>query len=148
MNKVMIVLATATVFAAGVAQAADPEAYVEYRKAAMGAVGGHMVAIATRMKTGVEVPDDTALHATAIAGILESFPAAFPEGTAGVGKTEAKDAIWSNMDDFKAKAMKGAEAATALAAAAESGADMSEIGAKVGDLGKACKGCHEDYKEK
>ncbi|WP_413206343.1 c-type cytochrome [Rhodospirillum sp. A1_3_36] len=148
MNKTMIALATAAVFAAGLAQAADPDAYVDYRKATMGAVGGHMKAMATRMKAGLDVPDDTALHATAIAGILESFPAAFPEGTAGVGKTKAKDAIWANMDDFKAKSTKGAEAAKALAAAAESGADMSEIGAKLGDLGKACKGCHEDYKSK
>ncbi len=60
-------------------------------------------------------------------------------------KTRARDGIWTGMADFKAKSEELAKAAAALRAAAatgERGATMKAAGA----VGKACSGCHDDYR--
>lgn len=149
MMRLLIAAATAATVATAsltAAQAADPAAYVEYRKEALKATGGHMKAMATLMKSGIEVPNHIADHATAIAFILETMPAAFPEGTAGIADTEALDKIWSNMDTFKKGWEKSAEAANALVAAANSG-DQKAMGEALKDLGGTCKTCHENFRK-
>jgi cytochrome c556 len=147
MKKLMIAAAVAAICTAGAAQAADPGAYVEYRMSVMSAVGGHMKAMAGKMKAGLEVTDQTAVHANAIAAMMETYAEAFPADSKGVGKSEATDAVWEKMDAFKAGTMKAAEAAKALAMAAESGAAPAEIGEKLGALGGTCKGCHDTFKK-
>ena len=70
----------------------------------------------------------------------------FPEGS-NQAPSEALSAIWTNFEDFKAKAVANAKAASDLKTLAQSGADESALikGFKV--LGKTCKDCHNDYKE-
>jgi cytochrome c556 len=66
--------------------------------------------------------------------------------SAGV-KTRAREGIWTNMPDFKAKSDELAKAAAALSAAAgtgEKGATMKAAAA----VGKACSGCHDNYRDK
>lgn len=73
--------------------------------------------------------------------IVESFP----EGSNQVS-SEALPAIWANFEDFSAKAVANAKAASDLETLAQSGADQRALinGFKV--LGKTCKDCHNDYK--
>ena len=70
----------------------------------------------------------------------------FPEGS-NQAPSEALSAIWTNFEDFTAKAVANANAASDLKTLAQSGADQSSLikGFKV--LGKTCKDCHNDYKE-
>ena len=70
----------------------------------------------------------------------------FPEGS-NQAPSEALSAIWTNFEDFTAKAVANANAASDLKKLAQSGADQSSLikGFKV--LGKTCKDCHNDYKE-
>ena len=62
------------------------------------------------------------------------------------GDTRAKADIWASgsMVGDKGKAYK--EAVMKLAASAGNGLDALKAGA--GDLGNACKGCHDDYRAK
>ena len=70
----------------------------------------------------------------------------FPPGTGpDVGKTRAKAEIWQKPADFAAKDKAFQEAAVAFKAAADSG-DVSAIKAQAGELGKACKACHDPYR--
>ena len=69
----------------------------------------------------------------------------FPEGS-DFGETNALDAVWEKFDDFKQAAANAEKATAALVKAAESG-DEGAIKARFGDVGKACKACHKEYKE-
>lgn len=73
-----------------------------------------------------------------------NIPGLFPAGS-DKGDTKAKPAIWSNFDDFKAKAAGFGTAAENIAAAAKSG-DMNKLKAAFGAAGGACKACHDDYR--
>ena len=70
----------------------------------------------------------------------------FPEGS-DEAPSEALPSIWEKFEDFTAKAVANAKAASDLKILAQSGADQSALikGFKV--LGKTCKDCHNDYKE-
>ena len=73
----------------------------------------------------------------------------FVEGTSNedmAGKTRAMKKIWADPDGF-GKAYEALKAATATLADA-AGKGKSELTAAVGDVGKACGGCHKPYRAK
>ncbi len=61
--------------------------------------------------------------------------------------TKAKSEIWSEPDKFKKAAEHAGEAIGKLAQAARSG-DESAMKSAAGDVGKACKACHDDFHAK
>jgi len=65
---------------------------------------------------------------------------------AGNVKTKARDGIWTNMADFKAKSDELARTAAALTAAAKSG-DKGATMKAAGAVGKACSACHDNYRD-
>ena len=73
--------------------------------------------------------------------------AMWPPGTdngAYAGKTRALPEIWSTWPEAGKKAEALSEAAAALAAVAGDGLDA--LRSKIGPVGKACKGCHDDFR--
>jgi len=130
-------------------QAFAGEDDIKYRKATMKAVGGHMTAISTILKTDAGRPGDIALHANAMADLAKISAHVFPEGSSKMdGETEATMAIWEKPEDFKKITMAFIAESEKLAQVAGSG-DKAAIGAQLGALGKnACKACHDDFREK
>ncbi|HEX7403880.1 MAG TPA: cytochrome c, partial [Usitatibacter sp.] len=61
--------------------------------------------------------------------------------------TKAKPEIWSHRADFDAKMDKMVGEAQKLPAVVRGG-DLAAIKKQVGDLGSACKACHEEYRLK
>jgi cytochrome c556 len=53
--------------------------------------------------------------------------------------------VWSEPEKFKAAFDKLAAATKALPAAA---GDVATLKVALGDVGKTCKGCHDDYRMK
>jgi len=93
-------------------------------------------------------PNMTALRAGAaqIADLSRKASGWFPAGTGpDVGKTGAKPEIWQDPKDFASKLHNFQTAAAAFNQAAMSG-DVSLIKAKWGELGQACKACHDKYR--
>ena len=85
-------------------------------------------------------------NAEKVALLAPMIPDVFRMDTSGTDlETEALDGIWSNTDDFAAKAATVAERASALAAATADGqgAAMQAFGA----LGGSCKACHDEYRQ-
>ena len=74
-------------------------------------------------------------------------PALFPDNSKTGGDTAAKPEIWENMDDFKAKAEKMQAETAKLLQVAQTG-DATALKAQVGETGKACKACHDNYRNK
>lgn len=142
-----IAIAAAVLIGASTVSAGEDD--IKYRKATMKAVGGHMTAIATILKTDAGDMKDVAIHANAMAGLAKITATSFPEGSGPKdGKTETKMDVWEKPEEFKKMTMAFITEAEKLAAVGGSG-DKAAIGAQLGALGKnSCKACHDGFREK
>lgn len=128
------------------ANAEEPENYIKYRQAMMKAIGGHMGASTQIVRGKVSPEGDLAMHAKTLAELSAKLTRLFPEGS-DFGETKAKAEIWDNWDKFEQAAAE-AKKATAEFANAVAGGDAAQISAAHKEVGKACKGCHEDFRQK
>ena len=62
------------------------------------------------------------------------------------GKTDARPEIWSTYPEVAEHGKEYANAVNELASVAGDGLDA--LRSKIGGLGDACKGCHDDFREK
>lgn len=124
-----------------------PEAAYEARVAAMKTFGSGMRTVGQFLRNGTGTIEEVAEATGAMvasASDLDAVLALFPEGSA-VGDSEAKPEIWTNHEDFQAKALHLVEAVAALDAAARSG-DVDALAAAAQATGASCGGCHELYR--
>ncbi|MCU7811136.1 MAG: cytochrome c [Candidatus Thiodiazotropha sp. (ex Notomyrtea botanica)] len=129
-----------------VAQAGELERALEYRQGVMNVLGWNMKSMGNMMKG--KQPYDAeafAVHAgdLAKAATLDVLPG-FPEDS-DEGETDARAEIWLDFDDFKQKLEDLRHASQALSEAAVGG-DKAAMGDALGKTGKACKACHDGYK--
>ncbi len=130
------------------AQFQKPEDAIDYRQSVMTVMGTHFGRI-NAMATG-KVPFDAAqVQANAdIVLMMSKLPfVAFMEGTNKGHDTKAKPEVWSQNDKFKTAAQKMQDEVVKLNAAAKTG-NLEQIKTAFGDTGKACKACHDDFREK
>ena len=127
------------------AMAQSDEAYIKYRQKVMGSLGQNMGGIGDILKQGLPFKGNIAHHAAAINAAAQNIASAFEKKVTD-GATDAKPKIWSDFAEFKEKAEKVQEESAKLAKVSMSG-DMSAVGAQVKALGKACGGCHKEYRK-
>jgi len=130
-----------------VAEAQNAPAQITQRQEAMKGQGA-AVRTLTQMVRGEQPWNQQAARqaATTINNTAKMIPSLFPQGTgaeAGV-KTAALPAIWQNKADFDAKAKTLEEESAKLMAAN----DEAAVKAQFPNVGKACGGCHENYRAK
>jgi|CXWL01.1.fsa_nt_gi cytochrome c556 len=151
MKRKMVMAALALAVGAGASfQAsaqAKPEALVKQRQAAMTLQAKYFGPIGAMVQG--KMPYDAAI-VTRNAAYLEDLAKmpwdGFQASTADL-KSDAKPEIYKEMDKFKGYWEKFEGNAAKLAAAAKSG-DQGAVKAAFGEVGKSCKGCHDDYKVK
>ena len=85
-------------------------------------------------------------YGAALADLNADLTRLFPEGS-DFGETKATEAIWADWAKFE-QAADAAKDATAAFAAAVADGDSAKIAAAHKDVGQACKGCHEDFRQK
>ena len=126
-----------------------PDNAIKYRKAVMSAVGANMNGVVMIAKGDVEHKDAIEEHARMLAEAAKLSPAAFRQNTDGKGKekTTAKAKVWDDWADFEKGLKVFAEESAKLASLAESG-DMDGLRSQIGKVGKTCKSCHDDYRDK
>lgn len=124
----------------------SPEDAVKYRQSFMKALSGHngMISAVTRGIAGD--PQYLEGHVDALADLAAELGAVFPAGSDTV-ESEALASIWERPDDFAAAVADFQRAVDGLGKAA-AGGDMAATEAAHRDVGKACKGCHEDFRLK
>jgi len=84
--------------------------------------------------------------AAKIADLSQKASGWFHAGTGpDVGKTGAKPEIWQNTNDVATKLAAFQKAAAAFNSTA-SGTDVNAIKTSFGQLGQACKACHDKYR--
>mgnify|MGYP001209465346 CR=1 FL=1 len=144
MKRTGLWIALALVASAGVAQAKlqAQNPAVKARIAGMEEFRTHMKVLGNMAKGTLDYNAAQAAEALAAmqAGALTIVP--LFEANEADPASEAKPAIWSNFDDFKAEAEK-------LVAAAQ-GADVSSeagVQAAVQAMGVTCKSCHDKYSD-
>lgn len=146
MKKTFVLMVAALIAGAANVQAEEPENYIKYRKAMMKAIGGHSGAASQIVRGKVAPEGDLIMHAKALADLNSNIARLFPEGS-DFGETKAKEEIWGQWEKFERAADDAKKATAAFAAAAATG-DQEQIAKAFKDVGKSCKGCHKDFREK
>ena len=151
MKPKRLAIALATVGALGIAlpaaaQFAKPEDAVKYRQAAFTLMGAHFGRIGAMVQGKVPF-DATAAAANAdLVVTMSKLPyAGFVEGTSRTDKGGPKASIWTERAKFDEKAKAMQAAVVKLDAAAKTGKEDA-LKSAFGDAAKACKSCHDDYR--
>ena len=141
-------LGGAVAFAGGSAAAQQkPEDAIKYRQSALFIMGQHFGPLAGMAQNKIPYDKDAAVRHAAMVEFMSKLPwDRFSEGT-DQGNTKAKPEIWLNPEDFKAKAEKMQGEVAKLAQVSKNG-DLNALKAQVGETGKACKACHDEYRNK
>ena len=128
------------------AQFAKPEDAIKYRQSAMFLQAQHLGRLGAMANGRVPFDAKAAVENADVLLVVSKLPfAAFVDGT-DKGNTRAKPEIWAEKDKFMAGATKMQEEVVKLNAAAKSG-NIDQIKAAVGEVGKTCKGCHDNYQK-
>ena len=125
-----------------------PETLVKQRQAAMTLQGKYFGPIGAMVQG--KMPWDGAVIArnAAYLEVLTKMPwDGFQASTAEVKDTGAKPEVFKEVDKFRLASEKLQTEVVKLAAAAKSG-DQGAVKAAFGEVGKACKGCHDDFQVK
>ena len=145
---ILVVIGLSLAFSASAAK--DPnEKAIKARKAVMTLQSWYAGPLFTMAKGDMEYDAEMAKtyaeHLNTVANVEGG--GMWPPGTgndAYAGKTRALPEVWSTWPEAGKKAEALSEAAAALAAVAGDGLDA--LRSKIGPVGKACKGCHDDFR--
>ena len=128
--------------------AAKPEDSIKYRQGVMAAQGWNMNAMGAMVKG--DKPYDKAeflKRAENLSALNKMALEGFAIEGADKGESKAKPEVWTTMDKFKGGVDKVNAESTKLVQAAQSG-DLSAIKAQFGEVGKVCKNCHDNFRNK
>lgn len=128
------------------AQFKKPEDAIHYRQSVLNVMGTHFARLAAVAKGDLPF-DAAAVQAdAAIVLMMSKLPfSAFGPGTESGGNTKAKPDIWSKRAVFDEAAQKMQAEVVKLDEAARTG-DIAKLRPAVGDTGKSCKACHDDFR--
>lgn len=140
----VLALAVTAVVSLPVLADTTPEDALDYRKAVMTALRGHIGAASMIARGLVEDDGHLVGHARGLAAGAMEMERIFQEGS-NVGESEALPLIWEQPDAFAEAVSTMQEATAAFVAAAESG-DSEAIGAAFRNVGMSCRGCHDDFR--
>lgn len=128
--------------------AAKPEEAIDYRQGVMAAQGWNMKAMGAMVKG--DKPYDKAeflKRAENLAALNKMAYEGFAVEGADKGESKAKADIWTMMEKFKGGTEKVSAESDKLVKAAQ-GDDVNAIKAQFGEVGKICKGCHDNFRSK
>ena len=134
----------------GVSADDDPnEKAIKARRSAMTLQSWYAGPLFQMAKGAMEYDAETTKIYAANLNMVVGIEAAamWPEGTdntAYEGKTRALAEIWTTWPEVENKAQALTDAAADLAAVAGDGLDA--LRSKIGAVGNACKGCHDDFR--
>jgi cytochrome c556 len=144
-----VLLGVAAISTTASAESGSHAKAIDYRNSVMTVYKWNMGAMASVLK-GERAYDQAQfkqyaqdLAAAAHLDLLSGFPEGSDEGA----DTDARMDIWMKWDDFAAKHADLKKASRELAEAAAGAGGPQAIGPKFSAVGKACKACHDNYKD-
>ncbi|MEJ2395876.1 MAG: cytochrome c [Candidatus Thiodiazotropha sp.] len=150
MKKIAILAAAIVAFGAtsiAVSKERDPnERAIAAREAAFTLMAANFGPMGAMAKGKTPFDQEQFAKRAANLEVLSKMPWEFFIPGSDKGDTEAKPEVWSNPDDYKAKAEKFQQEVAKLVEVSK-GSDQKAMFAQVGATAKTCKSCHEKYKE-
>ncbi len=129
-------------------QAQDPKAVVGHRQNIIGSAGRAAVALNNIAKGDLNQEDHIADIARLMAVAAAQAKAAFETDTRGADvKTDAKDLVWQDWDDFAERMDAYVVDAQKIADLAEAGQPDEMISTLRTTFRDHCKGCHDRYRK-
>lgn len=126
-----------------------PEDEIRYRQSVMNVIGRAFGPMGAMAQDKAPFNKDVVVKNTAIVEMMAGLPwNSFAAGTEKGAPTKADMKVWSEGAKFKEAAEKAGKAIAALSAAVKGGADEKALKGAIGDVGKTCKGCHDDFRLK
>lgn len=144
--KIVVVVLVSMLALPAFAQFRKPEDAVKYRQSVMYTMGNHFYSRIGAMANG-RIPFDAkaATENADIVATLSKLPwMAFTPDTNGVGKTDAKPAVWTEQAKFKDLGEKMQAEVLKLQTVAKTG-DLDALKAAYRATGQACKACHDAF---
>ena len=142
-----LIASVAAVFALDAMAQAKPEVLVKQRQAAMTLQGKYFGPLAGMAQGKVPYNASVVQRNAGFLQDLSQMPwDGFDPSTKGE-KSAALPAIWEKPGEFKQAAERLENESAKLAAVSKSG-DEAAVKAQIGAVGKACGGCHENFREK
>jgi len=142
-------VALAMVSGATVAAADDAGGVIKARHEHFKQVGTAMKGLMDELKSSSPAIVQVRLYAKRLDDLAPQVPSWFPAGSGPESgqKTHAKAAVWEKPEEFKKDAEAFALEAHKLDQVAANG-DLNAISAQAQAVGKACKTCHQTFREK
>ncbi|NIO40586.1 MAG: cytochrome c [Burkholderiales bacterium] len=127
--------------------AQKPEDAIKYRQGVFRVIGWNFGSMAAMVKGKKPYNAEEFARNAEIVAFMSKLPLeGFTPGSE-TGKTKAKPEIWLEMDDFEAKLKKMQQEVDALAKVAKTG-NFDNAKDQLGEVGQACKACHDKYRNK
>lgn len=142
--KILAVSAVAILAATAANAQLKPEESLKMRQGMMQAVKFNFGPLGAFAQGKGDLPADAAARAENLSALARMAPAAWRKGTEDLKGAETKAAAFTSADFGKGWEMMAA-AADKVAAAAKAN-DAAAIKAAAGEVGKTCKGCHDNFK--
>ncbi|MBI3524472.1 MAG: cytochrome c [Betaproteobacteria bacterium] len=147
-TKHIFAAALTLMVAAGAKAQVKPEDAIDYRQSVMNVVGHAFGPMISMVQGKIPYNKDVVVKNSNVIDTIIDLPwASFAPGTEKGAPTKASLKIWSESEKFKELADKAQQAAVNLGKAVKGG-DEKTIKTTLGDLGKSCKSCHDDFKLK
>lgn len=144
--KFALVLLAGLISLPALAQFRKPEDAVKYRQSVMSVMGTHFYGRVGAMANG-RIPYDAKVAAenVELVATLSRLPwVAFTPDTNGVGKTDAKPAVWTEQAKFKDLSEKTQAEVVKLQAAAKTG-NLDSLKVAYRATADSCKACHDAF---
>ena len=144
--KFALILLAALIAIPASAQFRKPEDAVKYRQSVMYTMATHFYSRVGAMVNG-RIPYDpkaAAEHADVVATLSRLPWPAFTPDTNGVGKTDAKPAVWTEQSKFKDLSEKMQGEVLKLQAAAKTG-NLDALKVAYRATSDSCKACHDSF---
>jgi cytochrome c556 len=151
MNRIAIAAAALAAASAGIAfaqQGPKPEDEIRYRQSVMNVIGRAVGPMGAMAQGKAPFNASVAQKNSALVESLIGLPwNSFGPGNDKGAPTKADPKIWTDSAKFK-QAGDDAQKAVATLAAAAKGGEEAKFKAAFGEVGKACKACHDDFRMK
>jgi cytochrome c556 len=129
------------------AQFQKPEDAIKYRHSAMTLQAAHFGRVAAMASGRAPYDAQAAAENASIARTMSTIAfAGFAPGSEKGAPTRAKPDIWTDTAEFKKYADQLQTAMAKLEEVARAGGGADALKGPVGDVGKLCKGCHDDFR--
>ena len=130
------------------AQFAKTEDAIRYRQSALFIMGQHFGRVAAMATDKMPFDAAQAKESANIVNMVATLPwVAFGPNTDKGANTKARPEVWQEQGKFTAAKDRLMSTLPKMVAAAETG-DKGRIKEAVGEVGAACKNCHDDFRAK